>query len=212
MPTKTQTTKCKTPFGQPKWEWNWTPQNGVPDRKYCQSIVTPEEKKAGEKLLADYRTEEAVSAKHDIDARQTQLDQLRRTSGDGGHGVERERIRRELSQCDHAAFEASQAKLVELRTQAFELAKPVLVRLIENFNANLEEAALAGEQRLEKVGLPIRNGDSWMMHHDCVCQMFWSCRRIAEKTLAELEQHRDGIGAIQELLTSEEHTPFNWVL
>ena len=90
--------------------------------------------------------------------------------------------------------------------------KPIFVRLIESFNANLEEAALSGEQRLDKVGLPIRSGDVWMMHHDSVCQMFWSCRRIAEKTLAELEQHGNGIGAVQELLTSEEHTPFNWVL
>jgi hypothetical protein len=46
-----------------------------------------------------------------------------------------------------------------------------------------------------------------MMHHDAVCQAFWSCRSIAEKTLAELEQHRNGIVAAQELLTSEEHTP-----
>jgi hypothetical protein len=59
--------------------------------------------------------------------------------------VERERIRREMAQCDHAAFEASQAKLTELREQAFVLEKPVFLRLSESFNGNLEEAALSAD-------------------------------------------------------------------
>jgi hypothetical protein len=36
-----------------------------------------------------------------------------------------------------------------------------------------------------------------MLHSDTIWQALWSCRFIAEKTLAELEEHQDGIGAVQ---------------
>jgi hypothetical protein len=195
--------KCKTPFGCPKWEWNYIP--AVPDRKYCQSIVTAEEAKAGEKLIAAYRTEESVAAANDIEARQLQIDRL----GNNGHGVEKQRLRSEITACDHGKYLAAQERLAALREEALQMITPILKRLAQSYDANLAYAALTGEQRLEKIGLPIKSGDAWAMHGDGVCQAIWSCRLKAEKALAELDPN-SSIGGVQFFLTPEEHTPFNW--
>jgi hypothetical protein len=44
---------------------------------------------------------------------------------------------------------------------------------------------------------------------DGVCQALWFRRVKAEKTLTEIKPG-SAIGAVQFLLTNEEHTPFNW--
>jgi hypothetical protein len=147
----------------PKWEWNYIP--AVPDRKYCQSIVTTEEAKAGEKLIVEYRAEEAVAAANDIEARQLQIDRL----GNNGHGVEKQRLRSEIASCDNGKYLTAQERLAALREEELRMITPILKRLAQSYDADLAEAALTGEQRLEKIGLPIKSGDAWAMHSDSVC-------------------------------------------
>ena len=80
---------------------------------------------------------------------------------------------------------AAHERLAALREEAFQIMTPIFKRLIQSYDKDLAEAALAGEQRLERIGLPIRANDAWLMHGDSVCEALWSCRQKAEKALAE---------------------------
>jgi hypothetical protein len=106
---------------------------------------------------------------------------------------------------------ASQTRLAELRAAAFTLVEPILRRLIQSYAAALNEEALGSEARLDKSGLPIRNGVEWTLHTDAVCRALWSCRHKVEKTHAALLEHRDGIGAMQFLCSDEPGVPFEWL-
>jgi hypothetical protein len=46
-----------------------------------------------------------------------------------------------------------------------------------------------------------------MLHQDAICKALWSQRNIAEKTLAELQEHRDGIGGLQWFTSYEDGVP-----
>jgi hypothetical protein len=65
------------------------------------------------------------------------------------------------------------------------------------------------EATLEANGLPIRNGNEWVLHQDAICRALLSCRVKVEKALFELHP-LSAVGAVQFFLTNEEHTPFNW--
>ena len=77
------------------------------------------------------------------------------------------------------------------------MAKPLLNRLIEGLNSELNENAIASERRLDAAGLPIKNGAEWLLHEDVLCCALWSQRSIASKTLAAVSEIRDGIGSVQ---------------
>jgi hypothetical protein len=206
--TKTQTQKPETPFKAPKWQWNYVPQGGVPTRTRCQSIVSAEECEAGAKLIATYREWEAISAANDIEGKTEKLNRSYRIHTMSG--VEQENLRREITKCDNQKFVEAEAKLGELRKEAFAMAEPMFKRLIKSLDDELQSAAIESEQRLDRAGLPIRNGDSWMLRDDVIAKALWSCRNITEKTRIELLQYRDGIGSIQFFCTDEDGVPFTW--
>jgi hypothetical protein len=211
MATATKTkTKAETPFsGKPGWEWNRVPQGGVPTRTRSQSIVSEGEAKAGEKLIAEYRAQQAIFEEHDIDGKSAVLAKSYQFPSLSGY--EQEMLRRSIAAADHGKHLAAQARLAELRKEAFELVKPIFKRLIESLDDELNDSALEAEQRLDRAGVPVRNGDEWMLHNDAVCKALWSCRNLVEKTFCAVAESGDGIAAVQWYCTSEEHTPFQWV-
>ena len=205
MPIAAKTQPCnkpETPFGKPSWPWNHVPTAGIPTRQRCQSIVSDQEADAGAKLIADYREWEAISAANDIESRQIELTRLK--------GIGLELKKREIAACDYDKWVEAQAKLSELRAQAFEMAKSLLNRLIEGLNSELNENAIASERRLDAAGLPIKNGAEWLLHEDVLCCALWSQRSIASKTLTAVSEVRDGIGSIQWFCTGEPGVPFQW--
>jgi hypothetical protein len=202
--TQAQSPKAETPFGVPTWPWNHVPIAGVPSRTRCESVVTEDEREAGVKLVAFYRQNESVAVANDIEGRQDQLRFLK--------GIPAELMKREISACDYGKWQAAQDKLAELREEAFDYVKPIFRRLIKSLEAELNEAALAAEARLDKAGIPVRCSDgTWMLHSDAICRALWSQRYIVEKTFVGIAESGNGIPAVQWLCTGEGHTPFSWV-
>lgn len=91
------------------------------------------------------------------------------------------------------------------------MARPLLSRLLESLNSELNENAIASERRLDAAGLPIRDGAEWTPRRRN-CKALWSCRHVAEKTLAHIQEHRDGIGTVQWFCCANvDNVPFQWV-
>jgi hypothetical protein len=206
--TKTQP-RPETPFLQPKWLWNYIPQGGIPSRTRCQGLATPQEREAGANLMAEYRKWEDIAAANHIEGKTEKLNQSYRIKTMSG--VEQENLRREIQRCDHRKYLEAEAKLAELRKEALAMAQPLFKRLIKGFDDELNDAALAAEQRLDRNGIPLKQGDEWALHDDAICKALWSCRQIAEKTRVEVGQTGDGIGSVQWFLTDEDGVPFQWL-
>ena len=210
MPTATKTAssrKPETPFNQPTWPWNHVPLAGTPTRQRCQSVVADDEASTGTELVSFFRLQEVVSSDNNIESRTHKLNNSYRIKTMSG--VEQENLRREITKCDHEKFVAAQAKLAALRKEAFELVQPIVKRLVKSLSDELNDAALDAEQRLDRAGLPIKDGAVWMLHSDAVCRALWSCRFRAEVLLTELSPE-NSIATVQYFLTSEQNTPFHW--
>jgi hypothetical protein len=206
MPTKIQTNnKPETPLGTPVWPWNAPPLGGSPSRQRCQSVVSEAEAQTGPELVQSYRLKEALALQNDIDARAVQFEKPVPPKG-----VEAEMLRREMSACNHEVFLAAQADLAKLRLEALELMTPIVKRLVKSLADELNAVALEAEERLDKSGLPVRAGATWLLHSDPCVTALWSCRGKADALLASLSPE-NAIGATQHFLTSEENTPFTWV-
>jgi hypothetical protein len=206
----TKSPKPETPFAaKVPWSWNEVPTAGIPTRSRCQRIASDDERKAAAKLISEYRAAEEISRDNNIEGKTERLNQSYRIKTMSG--VEQENLRREIQKADHEKYLAAEAKLRELRKEAFVMVEKIFTRLIESLNSKLYEAAAAAEQRLDAAGLPVKNGDLWMLHDDAICKALWSCRHVAEKTLVELQGHQDGIGACQFFLTEEQGVPFQWL-
>ena len=67
-------------------------------------------------------------------------------------GVEQEQLRREITKCDNQKFVEAEAKLGELRKEAFAMAEPMFKRLIRSLDDELQSAAIESEQRLDVQG------------------------------------------------------------
>jgi hypothetical protein len=204
--TKTQTSKPETPFKAPTWPWNYVPQGGVPTRTRSQSVVSAEESKAGEKLIAAYREQEAISEANDIEGRTHRLNQSYRIKTMSG--VEQENLRREIMACDHSKYLEVEAKLAELRKEALVMAQPLFRRLIKSLDDELNDVALVAEQRLDRNGIRLKHGEVWTLHDDATCKALWSCRQIAEKTRVAIVENGDGVGSVQWFLIDEPGVPF----
>ena len=202
--TKTVTPRAETPFG-PKvpWAWNEVPTAGLPIRARCQRIANDDERAAGARLIAEYRAAEEISSRNDIESRQSELARLK--------GIPAELMKREIATCDYNAWAQAQERLRELREEAFLLVVPIFRRLVQSLDGELNENAIASEQRLDRAGLPVRLGAEWCLHEDMLCRAIWSQRNVVEKTFARFQEHRDGIGACQYFLTDETNVPHSWV-
>jgi hypothetical protein len=216
--TETNSRQAETPFRTPTWAWNFVPAQGQPARSRCQAVVSLDEVKAGQQLIAKYREAEKIAADHDIGGKQGIIDAnvIHRTHS----AVELEEIRREITKADHGKYLEAQAKLGELRRAAYELASTIFRKLTETVDRELNEAAVEAEARLNKIGIPIQGPahlDSagkhtegpWMLHNDSICQALWSQRFIAEKTFAGLTPD-SAIGATQWFCSDESGVPFSW--
>ena len=121
-----------------------------------------------------------------------------------------ELMKRDIAKCDHVKFIEAQEKLTALRKEALALVSPIFKRLVKSLDDQLNETAIGAEQRLAAAGLPVRNGEAWLLHDDALCKAVWSCRHIAERTLAELSPE-NAIGATQWFCSDEEDVPFTWL-
>jgi hypothetical protein len=212
--TKTQSAKPKTifPSAPLPWAWNYVPPGGIPGRERCLSVGTPKEKEQAVALVAAYREQEEISRVNDIGAMSDELDKIGRMSRNAHGGVEGEMKRRAIRAADPAKYNAAQTRLAQLRQEAMNLVAPVLRRVLVSYSESLAQAAVEAEARLEANGLPIRNGNQWVLHEDAVCRALLSCRVKVEKALFELHP-LSAVGAVQFFLCCPErepHTPFNW--
>ena len=122
----------------------------------ARSVVSPQEAEAGVELIAEYRAQESISAANDIESRQKELTRI--------HGIPAELLKRDIAKCDHLKFIEAQEKLTALRKEALALVSPIFKRLVKSLDDQLNETAVGAEQRLSVAGLPVRNGDSWLLH------------------------------------------------
>ena len=128
----------------PTEEKGWThppPSAGFPTRTACQSLVTDAERLAGEKLIAEYREQEEISATNDIEAPAKRLPQLEGSSTwklGGADPHEARKVRREIELCDPDKFANAQGRLNELRFGAILLVRPILERLVTHFERRVE--------------------------------------------------------------------------
>jgi hypothetical protein len=216
---KTQTTvkpatqtapQAETPFKVPGWPWNYVPFGGMPTRTRCQSIVSAKESETGTELIRQYREQEVISASNDVEGFQLNLSKLDQAGGPGAHGVERKKIRKQIEEADHDLFLLAEARKAEFRKEAAALARTLLKKFIKVIDDELNETAIATEQRLDRICIPIKQGEKWALHEDAICCALWSQRHIAEKILVELHAGTS-IGAVQFFCTDEEKTPFQWL-
>lgn len=206
----TKSPKAETPFGdKAPWVWNEVPMGGTPTRTRCQRIANDDERKTAAKLISEYRAQEAIAAEHDIEGKSEKLNQSFRIKTMSG--TEQELLRREIGKADPAKFTEAETRLAELREETFLLAAPIFRRLIASLDGELNENAIASEQRLDRAGIPVKDGAEWALHGDMLCCALWSQRRIVEKTFAAFQEHRNGVGACQYLLTDETNVPFQWL-
>jgi hypothetical protein len=183
--TRTAPKQSKTPFPSAPlpWGWNFLPPGGTPTRERCQSVGIEKEREQAVALVAAYREQEAISEANDIDGMSNSFDKLTRFSRNAAGGVEGEMMRRRMSKADPEKYNEAQTKLAELRQEAMDLIAPVLRRVLVSYFEELAQAAIEAEARLEAIGLPLRNGNSWTLHENCICRALLSCKVKVEKAL-----------------------------
>jgi hypothetical protein len=99
-------------LGNPRW----STIPGVPSRKRAQEIIGDIERAKAATLLEEYRKQEAIRTANDIKVLSEHLGRLEHER----RFPEAEDVRRQISGCDHAAFLAADAKLIELTNRAAE--------------------------------------------------------------------------------------------
>jgi hypothetical protein len=242
---KKATTKARTPFYEAKSAASgwlgcppiWSTPPDYPSRSRCQSVVLDTERQEAERIVAEYRKAEKLSAANDLNWRQSQL----HNSSKGLTGEQAQQILREMLKGESKDFMAAQAQLRELRDAAIDLATTILSRLVKSFDAELQKRAIENEQRLERCGVPLSNSLAWQqwnrirsertstilivqtplppepvtedyeLWHDPATLIPHSWRELARNALRNLDS-TNAIGAVQWLATSEEHVPnVEWV-
>ena len=149
---------CRTPFlekngdnrhclGNPRW----SSPPAIPSRQRAQEVVDDIERVKAESVLSEYRRQEAVKALHDIQSRREAIERLELGRDYAGA----EAVRREIAKCDHQEFLVAQSALQELESDAAELVVPILERLIESFDAELNAYALQREDDLRRFAIPL---------------------------------------------------------
>ena len=107
----------------------------------------------------------------------------------------------------------AQNYLAELRIDAAELSKEILTKLVESFDAELQEVAVAAEERLKASGITLcKQGDFELWHMTEVTYRH-SWREIARHKLQQFDHSAAdiAIGCIQWLCTDEDGVPFQWL-
>jgi hypothetical protein len=158
-----QPARCRTPFlerngdnrhclGNPRWG---SPPS-IPSRQRAQEVVDDIERVRAESVLSEYRRMSEHKALHDIQARREAIERLEVGKDFAGAEI----VRRQVSSCNHQEFLVAQAALQELEVSAGELVVPILERLIESFDAELNEYAAKREADLERFGIPLNRDES----------------------------------------------------
>jgi hypothetical protein len=125
------------------------PDAGWPSRSDCQKAVTPEERAAGEKLVAEYREKEQLASDNDVWAARNRI---RNPECDT---FEAERIREKIRGMSEEKYYGAQNRLSELRNEAAKLTRPVFERLVAEFDKELQAIALRREEELTAMGVPL---------------------------------------------------------
>jgi hypothetical protein len=169
----------------------WPSPPSFPSRARCQRDVLDSEREEAERIVAEYREAEKLSA--DNDMKQLTIEQ-------------RLALQKEIRECNHEAFLAAEANLCELRQVALDMAKVILQRLTESFDAELSERALRVEADLTEDLIPLRNGADYELwrRSDVIARHSW--RELARNAARNLN-HENSVGCIQWLCTSETETP-----
>jgi hypothetical protein len=68
----------------------------------------------------------------------------------------------------HGIWEAAQAELAKLRSEALALITPLLKRLVASLDESLNASAVEAEKRIESEGFRICDGQTWRLHNDGV--------------------------------------------
>jgi hypothetical protein len=76
---KNPTKSCRTPFNSDNAP-AIPPAGGFASRERCLSVSTEEERQKAVKLIQQYRSQEEIAAKHDIEGMSHQLGKLSRES------------------------------------------------------------------------------------------------------------------------------------
>jgi hypothetical protein len=199
----------------------WSAPPSFPTRARCQKVVLDAEREEAEKLVREYRAAEQLSAANDINLRQHKLDEggpvlvshsMFGSVVGGGNPrkqlsiEERLALQKEIHSCNHETFLIAEATLRELRESALDLAKVILPRLVQSFDAELNERALRVEEELTEDLIPLQNGSDYELWHrsDVIARHAW--RELARNAANNLNVE-NAIGCIQFLCTSEENTP-----
>jgi hypothetical protein len=208
-----KTSSPKTPFhfearGVPGWLSCelWSTPPSYPSREHCQRVVLDAERQEGERIVAEYREAEKLSADNDLSWRQKQLYDHSLNPAKKLTPEECQQIQREMITCDHQQWLVAQAQLRELRETAGDLARTILERLVKSFDDELQDRAVEAESRLAEDSIPLQNGDSWELWRvpSVVNRHCW--RELARNAIRYLN-FENSIGCVQWLATDEQGCP-----
>ena len=188
----------------------WSAPPSYPPRTRCQKDVLDIEREEAARIISEYRENEKLAADNDLTSRNDALWHAEHNEMRKLPPVEKQRIQREITQCNHRDFLVAQSRLNELKVDAADLAKTILGRLIKSFDVELNDRAWEAEERLVADFIPLHNGDSWELWNSSEILFRHSWRAVVRHKLGQPD-HSIAVGTIQWLCTTEERVPFAWL-
>lgn len=239
--------RCKTPFvernrdnrhtlGNPRWDRI----PAFPKRERCWEVVRPAERQLAAEILRQFRAAESIRAVNDIVARTQEATSLE-ASRDPEQIVRARTIRQEISACDHGAYRRAQEAIKRLIDESVDLSVKCLERCIESFDGELDALALARENDMTRLGIPLfreemprgnpiidghqtgRPNVVWELWANKECTCLHSCREICRNlyqilTIGQGEhiamseiKNARAIPTLVFLFTDEDASRFNWL-
>ena len=187
------------------------PSAGFPDRARCQSIVTDGERKKAKELAAAYVSAKAIREQNDIGHAAHRIKHAKYMNSGATSAFEVAAIEAEVRQMDGAAYSAAVSAQREANREANTIAVQILERLIDSFDSELNTEAIAAEERLRKMGVPLFHEEmvngyqvrKFELHGDSILTALQVRRELSRKVAKQLTDHSDagGMNELQWLAT-----------
>ena len=170
------------------------------------------EREEAAQIVSDFRENEVRAAANDIGARQSMLDDHAHNPFKMLSPTRLREINVEILECSPDIYAATQERAKEVRFHAYDLATIILARLVQVFDAEMQQAAIAAERRLVEAGIPLHNPDKsdWELWHQNEILYRHAWRECCRNKHDSLDMN-DALGAIQWLATDEANPPFTWL-
>ena len=194
------------------------PDAGFPSRKSCQEHVTDAECLLGVDFVRRYREAEELEAANNIPAVTAKVKQLE-DAGGFEQSMQAQKLREQLRGMDDKKLVSAMEEIRRLRGEAIFLCVPILERLLDVFDEELNETAIAREEQLISMGVSLFSDHlndkgervrKWELHSDSICTALQCRREVIRHSLINLSVE-NSVGCVQYLMTAEERVPWQWL-